>query len=72
MRWDMDNCLAFCSTCHRWQTENPLEFNDWFEAKFPGRKQKLQAMYNKAQKMTIKDYQAINDSLSALSSTPKQ
>ena len=63
MRWDMLNCLAFCSTCHRWQTENPLAFNDWFEKKWLGRKKILQQQYNKSKKMTIQDYLKINEEL---------
>lgn len=40
-RYSVDNALAFCNDCHRWQESEPLEFNDWFESRFPGRKDRI-------------------------------
>ena len=28
-RYDLDNILCLCSSCHRYFTERPLEFTDW-------------------------------------------
>ena len=50
MAAELDNILCLCAGCHKmngdsWHNE-PLENNDWFEKKFPGRKEQL---YKKAQ-----------------------
>jgi len=29
LRWCADNALSLCHSCHRYFTENPLDFNDW-------------------------------------------
>lgn len=31
VRWDTLNGLALCHTCHRYFTENPLDFNEWMK-----------------------------------------
>ena len=28
-RWDTDNCLCMCHSCHRHYTENPVLFHNW-------------------------------------------
>ena len=30
-RWNDENAIAFCLRCHKWQTERPLEGEEWFE-----------------------------------------
>lgn len=31
VRWDEDNAVALCFSCHRHFTENPLEHCEWFK-----------------------------------------
>jgi hypothetical protein len=40
-RYSVDNALAGCFTCHRWQEQNGLDFSDWFNDKWPGRKDRI-------------------------------
>lgn len=40
-RYCVDNCLAGCFTCHRWQEQNGLDFSDWFNNEWPGRKSRI-------------------------------
>jgi len=30
LRWDLDNSLCLCASCHRWQHENPFEGAHFF------------------------------------------
>ena len=40
-RYSVDNCLAGCFTCHRWQEQNGLDFAEWFNKQFPGRRDRI-------------------------------
>lgn len=31
VRWDLDNAVSLCYTCHRHFTENPIEFHNWLQ-----------------------------------------
>lgn len=37
LRWESENCLAHCSKCHCWFTNNHTAGIAWFEDKFPER-----------------------------------
>lgn len=41
-RYLVCNGLSFCHSCHKWSEENPLDFVDWLEVAYPGRKLKIQ------------------------------
>jgi len=32
VRWSLDNAVSLCAYCHRYFTENPLEFHSWLES----------------------------------------
>jgi len=40
-RWDVDNALCLCPTCHRWWHSEPCESGAWFEEKWPERHARL-------------------------------
>lgn len=63
----LGNLLCLCASCHKkspnsWHNE-PLQNNDWFEQKWPGRKQEL---YLKAQTMVKVDWEQIYNDLKEL------
>jgi hypothetical protein len=37
LRWDANNALCLCDTCHRWAHAHPKLFIEWVESKFPDR-----------------------------------
>ena len=37
IRWDLWNSLVFCCGCHRWSHSYPIDFQQWFEERFPVR-----------------------------------
>lgn len=63
IRWDMDNCMVHCFTCHKWWHDRPLETKDWFDEKYPGRRKRLQDKVNKAGLQTVDDYLKIQSTL---------
>ena len=63
LRWEEDNGMLHCFTCHAWWHDNPLVAAEWFESQYPGRKARLQEKLNLAHPMKLKDYQDINDQL---------
>ncbi len=36
-RYDLLNCICMCHHCHRTFTENPIDFRNWVESRWPGR-----------------------------------
>lgn len=41
-RYAVVNGLCFCHSCHRWSEENSIDFIDWLNAVYPGRKDLIQ------------------------------
>src|ERR1700751_5540242 len=48
-RWDPDNYLAMCASCHFWQHKNPTLWTEWFNEKFPGRMKRLHEKLQKGE-----------------------
>lgn len=63
MRWLEENALLLCAQCHIWNHDYPTEYAEWFNSKWPGRKKKLQNLYNQNRPLTIQFYQAENERL---------
>lgn len=64
MRWNPENWLLLCATCHRWNHEFPTEFTKWFIDKFGEDRQKaLQKLYAETKTMTVQDYLKIQKEL---------
>jgi len=34
IRWEMRNCLCLCAACHRWGTDNPMDWTLWLIKSF--------------------------------------
>lgn len=46
IRWDPDNFILLCNTCHRAFTERPPDWTEFIETKFPGRWDVLRTKLN--------------------------
>ena len=44
LRWNWDNALCGCGSCHQWAHANPDEFGIWFKENYPGRYQLINDM----------------------------
>ncbi len=66
LRWDFNNALSLCYACHLfWAHKNPLEFTEWFRAKFPDRYEYLLVKKNLFAKWTLEEYQGLCELLRA-------
>lgn len=55
MAAELDNIIRLCFRCHfHWWHKNPLEAGDWFDEKWPGRKERL---YENARNNPKRDWQ---------------
>src|SRR3990167_8530276 len=62
-RWLEDNVLMLCPGCHFWNHDRPLEYADWFNEKWTGRKQRLDKTLRKPAKVTLGWLKNVHDSL---------
>jgi hypothetical protein len=69
VRWEETNNLSLCAGCHRWAHDQPDAFTKWIDNKYPGRLDKLNAIFRA--KTEMKKYQMeelLNTKLSLLTS----
>ena len=67
LRWDLDNLLCMCASCHFFCHKNPLSFSDFVERKLGKDKiDQLNETRNTIVKFTIKDLQLKLDVLNSL------
>ena len=69
IQWEPWNVKALCWACHlMWWHKSPLEAARWFKIVYPDRHKKALALYNKANKVglkqkTVYDYETIKTTL---------
>ena len=61
LRWDLQNTLCLCTTCHFWAHQDPLGFALFVEKKFPDKYKYLNLNKNKITKRSIKDLKELLD-----------
>ena len=61
LRWDKDNALALCRSCHRYFEENPIDMAQFLDTKYPGRKERLLVKRRGKLKNTPETRKAISD-----------
>lgn len=49
-RWRLENCLTLSAGKHLWAHHNPLEFANWFNAKYPERALAIEMASSNSQK----------------------
>ena len=59
LRWDANNALNLCDTCHRWGHANPRLFMEWFENKFPDRYAYITLHKNDVWRLQWYDYEEL-------------
>lgn len=62
-RWDPDNFVCMCVTCHFWQHDNPTMWTEWFNKKYPGRMQRLHKKLQSGKTMGVKELETIYENL---------
>jgi len=55
LRWDDNNALCFCTTCHFWGHQDPLGFSLFVEKSCPKRYKYLMENKNRLTKRSAKD-----------------
>lgn len=63
IRWDEDNCLCMCASCHRWWHDHPDESGQWFAMTFPDQYKRLQRKFQPITKLSLLDYLLIEADL---------
>lgn len=56
LRFDLQNVLCFCATCHRKAHNDPLGFATWFDKNFPNRREYLDMNKNHLTHRKLNDY----------------
>ena len=44
-RWDLNDAITMCGSCHATTTDNPDEFGIWFKEKWPARHEHINTPY---------------------------
>jgi 5-methylcytosine-specific restriction endonuclease McrA len=52
-RWELDNALSLCFTCHAFWHSYPSLSGPWFAKKWPDRHERITALYNKGGKVDL-------------------
>jgi 5-methylcytosine-specific restriction endonuclease McrA len=52
-RWEPDNALSLCYSCHRWWHEYPSLSGPWFAHTWPERQEHIVRLYNAGGKVDI-------------------
>jgi len=59
VRWDLDNGILLCSGCHTFKTESahqdPLQFMEWFNNKYPDRYNTIRSRAYLSRKITYEE-----------------
>ena len=63
LRYDEDNLLCLCTTCHFWAHQDPLGFTEFIKTKFPNRYKYLMKMKEKITKRTARDLKEMWDNV---------
>ena len=54
VRWEADNALTLCFTCHDWWHKYPTLSGPWFLKNWPDRHERIYTLYNIGGKVDIK------------------
>lgn len=63
LRYNEDNLLCLCTTCHFWAHQDPLGFADFVKKDFPSRYKYLMKMKGKITKRSAKDLKELLEEL---------
>jgi 5-methylcytosine-specific restriction endonuclease McrA len=53
-RWELDNALALCFTCHAWWHSYPSLSGPWFAKNWPERQEHILKLFNAGGKVDLK------------------
>lgn len=59
LRYDINNVLCLCASCHRWAHDNPLDFITWFSKDYDDRAVYLMTKKRIIKKWTADDYKKV-------------
>jgi 5-methylcytosine-specific restriction endonuclease McrA len=63
LRWDLNNILCLCSSCHFWSHSDPLGFSLFIETKFPTKYEYVMKNKNRLSHQTAKDYKELLETI---------
>lgn len=63
LRWDMNNSMVLCGSCHQWWHANPNEAGVWFANTFPARDEYINSLIYNATVWKQVDFERIEEYL---------
>jgi len=66
LRFDPQNAVTLCASCHMWWHANPTESGEWFIKAFPKNHEYIEKVKNEIEQLRIPDYEILIKRLNKL------